>query len=352
MKTLTHLIRMFMTIVSALFGKAYADTTTATVSGSGSVQFTDGIRMVYSKEIEFKALPIMRFAQFATEKTELGKEPGLTISMLTYDNLKMGGKLTEMQGIATQALSGSLKEITVTEHGNAVSNSELLIQSSFDDIMATTTTLLSRDYALTLDCELRDTALSGPNVVFARKKDGTVVTGRDSLDATSTLKVSTIKDAIEILATNNAPKYAGAYWICFVHPHQSRDLRDDSAWINASTYGAPEQLFTGEIGRIDDTRFIETTLMCNGHSAVDDPSHKEYLKKGFAGDSSNPALTNTDVYQACIFGDQYYGLAWSLPVELRDNGVEDFGRIRSLAWYAIWGTGLLNKEYGVVIETA
>lgn len=341
-------------IFASFMKKAYADslTTTAVVDGAPAQKFTDGVRMVYSREIEFKALPLMRFSQFATVKTELGVEPGLTISMLTYDNLKMGGKLTEMENIATQALSGSLKQITVTEHGNAVSNSELLIQSSFDDIMATTTTLLSRDYALTLDCELRDTALSGPNVVFARKKDGTAVAGRDALDATSTLKVSTIKDAIEILATNNAPKYGGAYWICFVHPHQSRDLRDDSAWINASNYGAPEQLFTGEIGRIDDTRFIETTLMCNGHSAVDDPSHKPYLKKGFAGDSSNPALTNTDVYQACIFGEQYYGIAWSLPVELRDDGVKDFGRVRSLAWYAIWGTGLLNKEHGVVIETA
>ena len=36
--------------------------------------------------------------------------------------------------------------------------------------------------------------------------------------------------------------------------HQSRTLRDDPAWINASTYGAPEQLFSGEIGRIDDVR--------------------------------------------------------------------------------------------------
>lgn len=331
----------------------YADVTTATSTGlEGGVQFTDGVRIVYSKEIEFKALPVMRFSQFATQKTELGVEPGLTISMLTYDNLKMGGQLSEMVPIASQALSGSLKQITVVEHGNAVSNTELLVQSSFDDVMATTTTLLSRDYAMTLDCELRDVALSGSNVVFARKKDGTAVDSRSALDETCNLKVSTVKDAIEILATNNAPKYANMYWICFVHPHQSRDLRDDPAWINASNYGAPELLFNGEIGRIDDTRFIETTLMCNGKAASTDPAHKAYLHKGFAGDDKNPALTKCDVYQSVIFGDQYYGIAWSLPVELRTNGVQDFGRIRSLAWYAIWGTGLLHNDYGVVMETA
>ena len=335
-----------MNLLSVLSIKAHAESavTVATQQGqtNGGTLFSDGTRLVYSREIEFKALPIMRFSQFATQKTELGVEPGLTISMLTYDNLKLGGALQEMQNMSTQALSGSMKQITVQEHGNAVSNSELLIQSSFDDIMATTTTLLGRDYALVMDCELRDVALSGTNIVYAGGK-----ASRDAITEADKLQVSTIKDAIEVLATNNAPKYANMYWICFVHPHQSRDLRDDSAWINASNYGAPEQLFTGEIGRIDDTRFIETTLMCNGKASENDPSYKRELAKG-QGSSPN----KTDIYQSVIFGDQYYGIAWSLPVELRDNGVEDFGRKRSLAWYAIWGTGLLHNDYGVVIETA
>lgn len=325
--------------------RAYAagKTTTAVVTGGDNVKFTDAVRMVYSKEIEFKALPVMRFFQFATVKTELGTEPGLTISMLTYDNLALGGALTEMTNMTTQALSGSTKQITVQEYGNAVSVSELLIQSSFDDIMASATTLLGRDYAMVVDCELRDAALGNESyIVYSGKKKA-----RNALTAEDTLKVSTIKDAIEILATNNAPKYGNTNWICFVHPHQSRGLRDDSAWINASNYGAPDQLFTGEIGRIDDTRFIETTLMCNGACAASDPAFDANLKKGAEG-----APADVDVYQAVIFGDAYFGIAFSLPVELRDNGVEDFGRKRSLAWYSIFGVGLLHKDYGVVIETA
>ena len=334
--------RMLQAVFNSFAMKAHAaKVTTAVVNGGDNVKFTDAVRTVYSKEIEFKALPNMRFLQFATVKTELGVEPGLTISMLTYDNLVLGGALTEMTKLETQALSGSTKQITVTEYGNAVAVSELLVQSSFDDIMASATTLLGRDYAMVVDCELRDVALSGTNRVYAA--DGTTkVTSREGLKATCLMKVSTVKDAIEILSTNNAPKAAGgAYWICFVHPHQSRGLRDDSAWINASNYGAPEQLFTGEIGRIDDCRFIETTLMCNGACAETDPAYDAELKAG-----------EVPVYQAVLFGDAYYGIAFSLPVELRDNGVEDFGRKRSLAWYAIFGVGKLHDQYGVVIETA
>lgn len=340
--------KLMQVLCSMLFVMAFADTTytpdvtvsTTTGQTNGGTLFSDAIRMVYSREIEFKALPLMRFAQFATVKTELGVEPGNTISMLTYDNLKMGGVLEEAKNMTTQAMGGSMKQIKVTEHGNAVSHTELLIQTSFLDVMRDTTTLLGRDYAIVMDCELRDTALSGTNVVYGGRKES-----RTDLTADDKLTVAVVKDAIEVLSTNDAPKRDGLYWICFVHPHQSRDLRDDKAWINASNYGAPEQMFTGEIGRIDDTRFIETTIMCNGHAASTEPSFKNDLKSGVKGNK-------TDIYQAVLFGDQYFGIAWALPVELRDNGVEDFGRRRSLAWYAIWGTGLLHDEYGVVIETA
>jgi N4-gp56 family major capsid protein len=185
--------------------------------------------------------------------------------------------------------------------------------------------------------------------VYASKKDGTKISARKDLIAECILKVSTIKDGIEILATNNAPKYAGTNWICFVHPHQSRNLRDDPAWINASNYGAPDQLFTGEIGRIDDTRFIETTLMSNGACDVKDPAYDASLITG-AGEVGS--VNQVPVFRAVLFGDAYFGIAFSLPVELRDNGVEDFGRKRSLAWYAIFGVGKLHNDYGVVIETA
>lgn len=312
------------------------------LDGGTAVLLDNHVRTVYSKEIEFKAMPIMRFVQFAKVKTELGTQPGLTIQMMTYNNLKKGGELTEGVRMSPQSLSSTMKSITVGERGNAVAVSELALKSSFTDIMADATTLLSRDVALTLDTELRDTALTGANVIYGRKSDGAKIADRQEITKDNLLTVATIKDAVELLATNNTPKFMGAYYICFVHPHQSRVLRDDPAWVEASKYGAPDQLFTGEIGRIDDVRFIETTLMCNGAVGEDDPAYKADLV----------STDGTKVYQAVLFGEDYYAYAVGLPVELRDNGVTDFGREHGLAWYSIWGTGLLHPERGVVIETA
>lgn len=323
---------------------------TGTLDGGEGVVLDHATRIVYSKEIEFKAQPNMRFLQFATIKTELGVEPGRTIQMLTYDNLKRGGKLSEGVRMNSQALSSSMKQLTVGERGNAVKVSELLLKTSFDDIMATATTLLARDMAIVLDCELRDTALTSTNVIYARKSDGSKVTQRADLTADSYFSVALIKDAVEVLATNNAPKFDGNYYICFVHPHQSRTLRDDNAWLEASKYGAPDQLFTGEIGRIDDVRFIETTLVPNANAPAEDPAHDGTLL--LDPDSTPDSGDEFSVYKSVIFGENYFGLAVGLPVELRDNGIQDYGREHGLAWYAIWGAGLLHEEYGVVLETA
>ena len=342
--------KVFMEVKAESYMNTAVQPTGTAIDVGEAVKLEHHTRMVYSREIMFKAMPILRFLQFAKQKTELGTQPGLTISMMTYNNLKRGGKLIEGKRMSTQALSSTMKQITVGERGNAVSVSELALKTSFTDIMADATNLLGRDVAITLDCELRDTVMNGvTNTIFGRAgKSAKKVTTRAEMDATNNLSVASIKDAVEILATSNAPKFEGNYYVSFVHPHQSRELRDDSAWIEASKYGAPEQLFTGEIGRIDDVRFIETTIMPNGEMPEDDEAYNESFEELKSGTDGN----QVNVYQSIVFGEETYGYAIGLPVELRDNGVTDFGREHALAWYAIWGCGVLHPERGVVIETA
>lgn len=312
---------------------------TGTSTDDGTAQKLDNhVRAVYSKEILFKAQPVMKFMQFAKVKTELGVEPGLTIQMMTYNNLKRGGALTEGTHMKTQSMSSTMKSITVTEYGNALAFSELSFRSSFTDLMEDATKLLGNDYAITLDLLLRDVALSAPNVVYAREKGEAMPENREALK--HGLTVCTVKDVTELLATNNTPKFSGQYYIGFIHPHQSRELRDDPNWIDASKYAQPDALFTGEIGRLEDVRFIETTSMCNGAVAEGHEAYKADLK-----------ANEKPVYQAVIFGEDYYGFAEALEVELRDDGVTDFGRSRALAWYSIMGADKLNAERGVLIET-
>ena len=69
---------------------------------------------------------------------------------------------------------------------------------------------------------------------------------------------------------------------------------------------------------------------------------------GSAGLATDPTGTS---YSAIMIGDNAFGQAIALPVELRDGGVIDFGREHGLSWYAIWGFGVITAESRVLINT-
>lgn len=299
--------------------------TTAVTTGAGFSKLTGAVLRVYSKDLMFEALPLLKFDQFAEEKTELGKQPGDGIVFFKFNNLTRGGRLTEGTAMTKQALTGSQVTITVDEWGNAVSMTELLIQTSFIPTMEVAAKQLGTDYAMTLDEEHRDVLETTANTVLAN--DAADI---DSLTSSDIMTVEEVKDAVEILATNNVPKIGNDHYVCFVSPHQSRDLRDDTNWITVGKLD-PQRLYNGEIGRIDDVIFIETTQV-----SADD----------------NEAATPVEYQSALMLGANALGRAVALPVEMRDDGVEDFGRKHSIAWYSIMGCGIINANNIVAIYTA
>jgi N4-gp56 family major capsid protein len=319
--------------------------------GTGFQPIPGAIRDVLSAEILYNALPQLRFDPFSTKRTELNTQPGNTIGMPRLGRIKRGGKLVEGERMKTQGMSMSMAYITVGERGNAIGMSELLLQTSFFDQMEMASFHLGRDMALVLDLELRDAALLTTNLVRGDgSTPGTAAGSRATIQGLFDTRV--IKDAVEVLETNNAAKFDGDYYVAFIHPHQARGLRDDPDWVNAALYSGAAALFNGEIGRFEDVRFISTTVMPNGANSAVDPETNEYIDLGYTPTLDGAGATSRDLYQALIFGENNYGFALGLPAELRDNGITDFGREHALAWYSIWGADLLMNENVVIVETA
>lgn len=327
-------------MASAITGTGLLAPTPTGYAGANS-QLTQSIQTIWSKEILFQAMPVLRFEQFAVKKTELGVMPGLTVNFMRYSNLGNASQLVEGVRMQTAALTASQFSITVAEQGYAVAVSELLLNASFDDVMASASRLLGRNMAKYMDESARDTLLTVPSVQFGYTPAtgtrtplspydaGTVAANRAAMTGTYYFSVSNVKDSVEALASADVPRLGETY-VAFIHPHQSRRLRDNPEWIEVTKYAAPGNFMLGEIGRINDVVFIETT---------------QVKKLTAAGGSSS------DVYQALVIGDNTFGHAISLPVELRDGGVLDFGREHALAWYAIWGFGLITQNAAIVVET-
>ena len=386
---------------------------------AGTTLLSPAIQTIWSKEILFQAMPVLRFEQFAVKKTELGVMPGLTVNFMRYNNLPIpSGPLVEGIRMKTHGISAQQYRITVAEQGFAVAVSELLLNASFDDVMASASRLLGRNMALFMDIQARDTLQSASSVVNGYAKDAELTNGygiynSGSQAATLTelkngekqynLTPAAVKDAVLELSSKNIPRLGETY-VCFIHPAQSRQLRDHPEFIEVTKYAAPGNFMLGEIGRLYDVVFIETTQVgtvadageiittYSDGSALDwrtqnelagygaDPNlEPDVTEAGYPVDAatgvppiadptpgwdqkwpydypSKPDLAGTnladnDVFEAIMLGDNAFGHAVSLPVELRDGGVLDFGREHALAWYSIWGFGLVTDSAVVKIRT-
>lgn len=345
-------------------------------SGTNS-QLTQAIQTIWSKEILFQSMPILRFEQFAVKKTELGVAPGLQINFMRYNNLGNASALVEGVRMQTNALTAQQFSITVAEHGYAIAVSELLLNASFDDVMASASRLLGRNMALYLDGQARDTLMAASSVIYgedvlktpagADRTDnnlnnwyqaGSVGTSRATLLGKHYLTPHVVKDAVETLSTKNIPRLGETY-VCFVHPHQSRRLRDNPEFIEVTKYAAPGNFMLGEIGRLYDTVFIETTQVekvvggaGSGYTTDTAVSNIVYpTGGGYTTPATKTGNGAADRYSAIFIGDNAFGHAISLPVELRDGGILDFGREHALAWYAIYGLGLITDQSVVIAET-
>ena len=357
-------------MASAVTGTGNLAAAPTAYSGSNS-QLTQAIQTIWSKEILFQSMPILRFEQFAVKKTELGVAPGLQINFMRYNNLGFAAPLVEGVRMSTNALTAQQFSITVAEHGYAIAVSELLLNASFDDVMASASRLLGRNMALYLDGQARDTLMAASSVIYGEDRSnlsavnnwyayGTAATSRVSMTGASYLSTRTVKDAVETLATKNIPRLGETY-VAFVHPHQSRRLRDLPEFIEVTKYAAPGNFMLGEIGRLYDTVFIETTQInkvTNGagtnytaDTAVAPGSIAYPTGGGYTTPVTATGNGSNDRYSAIFIGDNAFGHAISLPVELRDGGILDFGREHALAWYAIYGLGLITDQSVVIAET-
>ena len=374
-------------MASAITGTGQLAGAPTAYSGSNS-SLNQAIQTIWSKEILFQAMPILRFEQFAVKKTELGVAPGLRVNFLRYKNFGIDPTpLTEGVRMTTNALTAEQIAITVAEHGYAVAVSELLLNASFDDVMASASRLLGRHMAQYLDVQARNTLSAATSAVFGYDRsgvqgvndwynEGTAATQISDLDGNYKLSTGAVKDAALTLAGKNIPRLGETY-VQFVHPKQSRDIRSNPEFIEVTKYAAPGNFMLGEIGRLYDVVFIETTqvkkLAINAayttstDVGVPADQYSVPVKANTApGSGGNPEsadftaekgyLTSAtgngaEVYESIMIGDNAFGHAISLPVELRDGGVLDFGREHALAWYAIWGLGVITDQAIVKVYT-
>ena len=191
--------------------------------------------------------------QFA-QKKPIPKNGGKTIEFRKYDPLpKATTPLVE--GVTPNGKKLNVTNIlaTVDQYGDYVELSDMLIMTAIDNNVVEATEQISDQAGRTLDTITRDAIAAGTNVIYCGGK-----TSRKSLTTADTLKPIYFERAATQLKAANAPTINGSY-VAIIHPYASFDLRTSPEWIEVHKYADATPIFEGEIGKLGNVRFVEST---------------------------------------------------------------------------------------------
>ena len=219
------------------------------------------MKTYYEKRLLDQAEPALVHNQFG-DPYPIPANGGKTIELRRYDSLpKATTPLTEGVTPTGQALTVSTVTADLHQYGGWVPITDVLNTTALDNNILQATKVLASQAGRTLDSVTRDILVGGTNVIYAPKTvDGveTVVISRKSLDKTCLLTPKLFLRAAAQLRAMNADPIGDSY-VAIIHPYAAYDLMQDPAWVDWHKYADPEAMYNGEIGKIGNIRFVETS---------------------------------------------------------------------------------------------
>lgn len=228
----------------------FADPNTQTTTSDG---LSAEMKTFYDKALIDQAEAELRYNQFGQER-DIPKNGGKTIEFRKFSTLpKALTPLTE--GVTPDGQSLEVSKITseVRQYGKYVTVSDVLDLTAIDPVIVEATKMVASQAANTLDTVTREVVMGGTNVFFPNGK-----LLRSALTKDDGLTRELVIYAAAQLKANNAPTIDGSY-VGIVHPYCSADLMASDGWMDVQKYKNPEKIYEGEIGKLGNVRFVESS---------------------------------------------------------------------------------------------
>lgn len=241
-----------------MFAETNLNTTLSATTGN---DLSAEMKTYYDMTLLDNASPKLVHEQFG-QKRPIPKGKGKTIEFRKFSPLpEATTPITE--GVTPIGNKLDVTDITATvdQYGDYVVLSDVLELTAVDPIIVEATKLIGNQAGTTLDTIVRNKMVAGTNVTYCPKfvsGKETAVTSRADLDTTAKLTVDVVKQVVAKLQAMDVPDIDGDY-VAIIHPYAAYDLMSDKAWEDAHKYARPENIYTGEIGKIAGVRFVKTS---------------------------------------------------------------------------------------------
>jgi len=238
------------------------------------------------------------------------------------DVATQGTTLIETNTVPVTNFTITQGTMTITEAANAVPYTGKLDDLSEQPVKEIISKVLKNDAKKAFDLAAH-TQFDATPLYFVGTASGVgVLTTNGTATATNTaaLGLVVLKVINDTMKERNVPPFIGDDYICVARPTTLRPLKNDLEAIFKYVEPGFQMIINGEIGRAENTRFVEQTNI-----PVNVTAHW-----------STSSLSD-DAY---FFGQDTVAEGIAIPEEMRGAIPSDFGRSRGIAWYYLGGFGI------------
>lgn len=282
-----------------------------------------------SSKLRIASIAQTKFLQFVRPEPGYGKKKGETITITRLSNLTVpsNGRISENNRIPEDNMVLTTVAITVSEWGRAVPYTSLSSDLGKFDPESMIQKKLKDQMSLVLD--------AAAATAFKTAKIKAEATGATSINfdtagtatqtAVSNMQVYHVEQIRDYMfSTLYVPPYENDDYVCLISTKGKRGIINDPAWEIWHKYTDPSAKWNGEIGRLENIRFVEI----NNTNAL-------------SGSLGSGGVCG----EAIFMGEDGVAMAVAEDPELRAAIPQDYGRAKSVAWYGI-------LEFGLVWDTA
>lgn len=302
-----------------------------------TLSLTQPVKQFFDRQLLDRLKAKLWHAQFA-DKRPLPRNSGKSIEFTTYDNLAVATTpLTEGVRQTTgdaQALVSSVVTGTVQEFGAHIEYSDLFETAKIDPALREQVDILGYQAGLSIDTIVRDAIRAGGTAQFVNDR-----ANRDALVVGDLFSTDEVRINVTRLRKQDVMPLMGSDYMFIVHPVNVSDLQSDLAgtgWLEAHKYDQPNNIFTGEIGKLYGARFVETSNVFNVQNAG-----------------------SVETYDTILLGKHGYAMT-----ELAGKGMkllitaptasshDPLAQAGTVGWRATFATVVLNSERIIVLGAA
>lgn len=274
---------------------------------------------VLSSDLRKAAIAQTKFMQLVRPIPGYGKKKGETVTLTRVRNIAVpaNGRIRELQRIPEDTIELTTVSVTVAEWGRAVPYTNLAEDLGKFDPENIIQDQLKKQMALTMDATAATTLKTAPVKAIPTGATSLVfdTDGTASTTATSNLLVYHVEQIRDYMfSTLFVPPFEGDDYVALVSTKAKRGLMNDTNWEKWHQYTDPQAKYKGEVGRLENVRFIEI----NNANAL-----------------SNALGSGGVLGEAIFVGDDAIVMAVAQDPELRAKTPDDYGRDQGVAWYGI-----------------